>query len=107
MNVRDWTGDPENSSLQRVMILMGSASTAIIVVALLAAFFPLWSGQAAERAKEFKELNSRVSKASSRFGAVTKWWHSGPKEERTEEDVAESSDEEEENDLTEEAERGL
>jgi len=98
MNVGDWTGDPENSTLRRVMILMGSASAAIIVVALLAAFFPLWYGQASERAKGLKKLNTKVSQASSRFGAFMNWWHAGPKDERAQEDNAESEDEDEDED---------
>jgi hypothetical protein len=43
MNVRGWTGDPSNSSLKDVMILTGSVSAAVIILALTAAFFHFWS----------------------------------------------------------------
>jgi hypothetical protein len=93
MNVRDWTGDPANSTLQRVMILMGSASAAIIVIALLAAFFPLWFGGASKGAKMVKKLHGKVSKVSPR---ITRWQHAEVREETEEEQSVESEYEKEE-----------
>jgi hypothetical protein len=71
MNVRDWTGDPDDSTLRRVMILMGSASAAIILVALAAAFFPLWVGGVGERASE---LHKKLSKASPKIIKISSVW---------------------------------
>jgi hypothetical protein len=40
MNVRDWSGDATNKPLRSVIILMGSISAVITVVAVLFAFSP-------------------------------------------------------------------
>jgi hypothetical protein len=86
MNVRDWTGDSTNNTLHSVMILMGSASAAIIVVALAAAFFPLWIGGAGERARKLQE-KVKASTAAQQMGKIISVQHPQAGHEEEEESV--------------------
>lgn len=104
MNVRDWTGDERNSTLHRVMILMGSASAAIIVIALLAAFFPLWFGGATKGAEKMKKLRKKVADASPGLTRITRWQRPEVHEEMEEELSVESEDEKDEKSVVKEAE---
>src|SRR5437762_10411842 len=56
MNVRDWSGQASNEGLRKVLILMGSVSAAVIALALVAAFFPLWISAKTHALR--KKLNS-------------------------------------------------
>ena len=86
MNVRDWTGDSTNNTLHSVLILMGSASAAIIVVALAAAFFPLWIGGAGERARKLQE-KVKASTAAQQMGKIISVQHPQAGHEEEEESV--------------------
>jgi hypothetical protein len=86
MNVREWSGNPADSTLRRVMILMGSASAAIIIVALTAAFFPffpIWIGWAFERVRQLYLLFRNALPKVATFRSV--WRRSGEQDDSEEE----------------------
>src|SRR5215471_11837165 len=42
MNVQDWADQASKQTLHHALLLMGSISAGIIILALTAAFFPIW-----------------------------------------------------------------
>src|SRR6266480_7290018 len=64
MNVRDWCGQDTNKSLRSVMVLTGSISAAVIVVALVAAFGP-----------HLVTVPSKKVHRQLKGGISPSWWH--------------------------------
>jgi len=96
MNVRDWSGQASNEGLRKVLILMGSVSAAVIVLALLAAFFPLWISAKihALRKKLGSSKTTRLLRRKQSNRAAPKAEDESETDESTDQEIDEESDSE-------------
>lgn len=80
MNVRDWSGEKSNKPLRSVIILMGSISAVIIVVAVLFAFMPTFI-------TAVRAVNRRnIAEVSSTLKTKLQWKQKHLEAEKEEED---------------------